>query len=115
MVSYEIHDGLAQQLAAAMMQFEMFSRAAGQQATAGWKTFESGRAVLGAALLEARRLINGLRSPLLDELGVAAAIKDLISQNRRHDEPEIDFVQHLDRERLAPRWKMPSFESFRRA
>jgi signal transduction histidine kinase len=51
---------------------------------------------------EARRLINGLRSPVLDELGVVAAVEDLISQNSNQDKPKIDFVHHLDRERLAP-------------
>jgi len=102
MVSYEIHDGLAQQLAAAMMQFEMFSRATGHHAKAVWKTFESGLAMLNASMREARRLINGLRSPILDELGVVAAIEDLISQNSQQEKPEIEFVQHLDRERLAP-------------
>ncbi len=39
MVSYEIHDGLIQQLAAAMMQFEMFSRVTGPEAKEVWKTF----------------------------------------------------------------------------
>ena len=102
MVSYEIHDGLAQQLAAAIMQFEMFSRVTGRQATGVWKTFESGRAMLSESMREARRLINGLRSPILDELGVVAAIEDLISQNSNQEKPEIYFVHHFDRERLTP-------------
>ena len=58
--------------------------------------------MLNECMREARRLINGLRSPILDELGVVAAIEDLISQNSNQDKPEIDFVHHLDRERLAP-------------
>ncbi len=102
MVSYEIHDGLIQQLAAAMMQFEMFSRVTGPEAKEVWKTFESGLEMLSECLQEARRLINGLRSPVLDELGVVAAIEDLIAQNSNQDKPEIKFVHHLDRERLAP-------------
>ena len=51
---------------------------------------------------EARQLINGLRSPVLDELGVVAAIEDSISQNTNQDEPKIDFVHHLGPRRLAP-------------
>ena len=102
MVSYEIHDGLVQQLAAAMMQFEMFNRLAGHEAKVDWKTFESGMAMLSESMREARRLINGLRSPILDELGVVAAIEDLISQGCAQEKPEIDFVHHLERERLAP-------------
>ena len=102
MVSYEIHDGLAQQLAAAIMQFETFSRVTGHQATGVWETFESGRAMLSESMREARRLINGLRSPILDELGVVAAIEDLIFQNSTQEKPEIYFVHHFDRERLTP-------------
>jgi signal transduction histidine kinase len=101
MVSYEIHDGLAQQLAAAMMQFEMFSRVTGHKAKEVWKMFENGVQMLSESMREARRLINGLRSPILDELGVVAAIEDLISQSSDQEKPEIDFVHHLDCERLA--------------
>jgi signal transduction histidine kinase len=102
MVSYEIHDGLVQQLAAAIMQFEVFSRVAEQKAKEVWKTFESGVGMLNECMREARRLINGLRSPILDELGLVAAVEDLISQGSSQDKPEIDFVHHLDCERLAP-------------
>ena len=102
MVSYEIHDGFLQLLAAAMMQFKMFSRVTGPEVKQVWKTFESGMKMLNESMLEARRLINGLRSPVLDELGVVAAIEDLISQGSNQNEPAIGFVHHLDRERLAP-------------
>jgi len=102
MVSYEIHDGLVQQLAAAIMQLEMFGRLAGRSDNEVWQTFETGLQRLNECMREARQLINGLRSPVMDELGVVAAIEDLISQNSNHNKPKIDFVHHLDRERLAP-------------
>jgi signal transduction histidine kinase len=102
MVSYEIHDGLVQQLAAAIMQFEVFSRVAEQKAKEVWKTFASGVGMLNECMREARRLINGLRSPILDELGLVAAVEDLTSQDSAQDKPQIDFVHHLDFERLAP-------------
>lgn len=102
MVSYEIHDGLVQQLAAAIMQLEMFSRFTGRSDDEVWRTFETGQQRLNECMREARRLINGLRSPILDEFGVVAAIEDLISQNNNQDKPEIAFVHHFDRERLEP-------------
>jgi len=102
MVSYELHDGLVQELAAAIMQLEMFGRLAGRPDNEVWKNFETGLQRLNECMREARQLINGLRSPILDELGVVAAIDDLISQNSIRGQPEIDFVHHLDRERLAP-------------
>ena len=102
MVSYEIHDGLVQQLAAAIMQFEVFGQVAEQKAKEVWKTFEGGVGTLNECMREARRLINGLRPPILDELGLAAAVEDLVSQDSSQDKPEIDFVHHLDCERLEP-------------
>jgi two-component system sensor histidine kinase DegS len=51
---------------------------------------------------EARRLINGLRSPILDELALVAAVEDLVSRGGAQDKPAIDFVHHLDCQRLAP-------------
>jgi signal transduction histidine kinase len=102
MVSYEIHDGLVQQLAAAIMQLEVFRRVSEHKAKEVWKDFETGVQMLNESMREARRLINGLRSPILDELGVVAAVEDLVSQGSAQDKPEIDFVHHLDCERLAP-------------
>lgn len=101
LISYEIHDGLVQQLAGAIMQLEMFSRVTEHKATEVWKTFESGLEMLNECMREARHLISGLRSPILDELGVVAAIEDL-AQGGGTDRPEISFVHHLDSERLEP-------------
>ena len=44
MVSYEIHDGLVQELAAAIMQLEVFSRASGTESQRGLEDFRDGAA-----------------------------------------------------------------------
>ena len=51
---------------------------------------------------EARRLINGVRPPALDELGVLEAIKHLIHEESRRKEPKIEFQNLFDFDRLAP-------------
>ncbi|MHB8861870.1 MAG: sensor histidine kinase [Pirellulaceae bacterium] len=102
MVSYEIHDGLVQQLVAAIMQLRTFRRLTVRSDNEVWKVFETGLQMLNECMREARQLINGLRSPVLDEFGVMAAIEDLISQVSDQDKPEISFVHHLDSERMAP-------------
>ena len=102
MVAYEIHDGFAQELAAAIMQFEMLGRFMGRSDDEVRQNFEVGMQGLRDCMREARQLIRGLRSPVLDELGLAAAIDDLISRNSSQDKAKIEFVHHLDRERLAP-------------
>jgi len=102
MVSYEIHDGLVQQLVAAIMQLRTFRRLTARSDDEIWRTFETGLQMLNECMREARQLINGLRSPVLDEFGVVAAVEDLISQDSNQNKPEISFVHHLNRERLAP-------------
>jgi two-component system sensor histidine kinase DegS len=48
---------------------------------------------------EARRLINGVRPPILDESGVVAAIAHLVHEPRGRKAPEIEFHSkvHFDR------------------
>jgi PAS domain S-box-containing protein len=65
LVSYEIHDGLAQYLAGAMMQLEACEHGLGGSAKN--RELGEGLRLLRAAADEARRLIGGLRPPALDE------------------------------------------------
>jgi signal transduction histidine kinase len=102
MVAYEIHDGFVQQLAAGIMHFAAFSELQGRGGDETWKSFETGLQRLNDCMREARQLIGGLRSPILDEFGVVAAVEDLISQGGAQGKAEIDFVRHLDGGRLAP-------------
>ena len=79
-VSYEIHDGLAQYLASASMLLEACGHAidSGAGGTPSVRRdLAEARRVVGAAIDEARRLINGLRPPMLDELGIIAAVESL--------------------------------------
>jgi PAS domain S-box-containing protein len=99
LVSYEIHDGLAQYLAGAIMHLEAAEHAA--IGSAEGHDLAEGLRLLRAATDEARRLIGGLRPPALDELGIIEAIETLVS-DARIDVPRIDFIHHLPRRRLPP-------------
>lgn len=84
-VSYEIHDGLAQYLTSASMLLE----ACGHAIESGDRAEESlqhdlaeARRVVRLAIDESRRLINGLRPPMLDELGIVAAVESLVDEAR---------------------------------
>ena len=84
-VSYEIHDGLAQYLASASMHLEAFGHAldSGNGMTpAVRQDLAEARRVVRMAIDEARRLINGLRPPMLDELGIVAAVESLVDEVR---------------------------------
>ena len=97
LVSYEIHDGLAQYLAGALMHLEACQNA--QRDRPASQELEEGIRLLRAATEESRRLIGGLRPPALDELGIIDAIESLVA-DARVEIPNISFTHTLPGERL---------------
>ena len=103
LIAYEIHDGLTQHLTAAVMQFQTFSRLQSRKPLEAAKVFDTGMQMLGHSLSEARRLISGVRPPLLDEVGVLAAVESLIYETAsRETEIRIEFHHKVEFARLAP-------------
>jgi PAS domain S-box-containing protein len=96
LVSYEIHDGLAQYLAGAIMHLEAHLHA--QQGHEPRELVEGVR-LLRAAADESRRLISGLRPPALDELGIVEAIESLVA-DARTEIPTVEFTHALPGDRL---------------
>lgn len=73
----ELHDGTIQYLVGALMHLQ--SPAVQSDGRSGLEKVES---YLIRAASESRRLIAGVRSSLLDDMGVVAAIEDLVAQSR---------------------------------
>ena len=101
LVSYEIHDGLAQQLAGAQMRLQAFSQPRNQMPEAARKAFDGGLQLLAEAMNETRRLISGLRPPILDESGVVTAVDYLVQELNGREELEIEFHHDVQFDRLA--------------
>jgi PAS domain S-box-containing protein len=97
LVSYEIHDGLAQYLTGAIMQLQTYQH---QRSGADQPELVEGLRLLQAAAEEARRLIGGLRPPALDELGIEDAVQALIA-DARIEIPHVVFTSTIGTERLA--------------
>ena len=102
LLAYELHDGLAQQLAGAMFSFQAFDQARREDPQEAQKNLDRAMQLLADSVAEARRLISGLRPPILDESGVTAAIDYLVRGWRQDGGPQIDFVQDVQFDRLAP-------------
>ena len=100
--AYDIHDGLAQQLAGALCYFEAFRERTVDTSSAATKAFETGLKLLHDALQETRTLINGLRPVLLDELGLAAAIGHLVQESEERGALTIDYYQQVRCKSLPP-------------
>ena len=101
-MAYEIHDGFAQQLTGALFLLQGFRQQQTKDPQAAQKTFEMGLSSLSDAIDETRRLINGLRPPILDEAGIVAAIDYLICEATEQYGLEVEFVRDLRVSRLAP-------------
>jgi len=105
LVSYEIHDGLAQYQAGAIMQME--SCLHGLQAFQDPRlecfitSCTEGLRLIRAAAAEARRLINGLRPPMLDELGIEEAVESLVDR-MRGVVPSIEYLHPAPLRRMDP-------------
>ena len=101
-ISYDIHDDLAQPLTAAIMQFQSYDSLKERHPRGAKTAYDAGMQMLQRAHFEARRLISGVRPPILDESGIAAAITHLVYEQSAEDGPKIEFRSNVQAERLAP-------------
>lgn len=102
LIAYEIHDGLAQHLAGAIMQFDAFDHLKDTKPKRAADAFHAGMTILRQGHSEARRLISGVRPPILDEAGVVAAVSHLVNEERRNKGPKIEYASEVEFERLTP-------------
>lgn len=104
-VSYEIHDGLAQYLAGALMHLEACQHACPPAAA---REFDESLRLLQAAAEESRRLIGGLRPPALDELGLVEAVESLVEE-ARSEIGDVSFTHTMPGDRLPPQLETSIF------
>jgi signal transduction histidine kinase len=102
LIAYEIHDELAQQLAGAIMQFQTFAHLKETKPQLAAKAYDAGMTMLQQGHFEARRLISGVRPPILDEEGIAAAITHLLHEQQLHNRPNIEYRSKVNFDRLVP-------------
>lgn len=100
-IAYDIHDGLAQQLAAAIMQFQTYDGLARHDPAHAKTAYDAGVQMMRRAHAEARRLISGVRPPILDESGIAAAIAHLVYEHSVPTGPRVEFHSGLRIGRLV--------------
>ncbi len=102
LTAYEIHDGFTQHVAGAKMQLEVASQLKDKDPKAAAKAYKRGLELLSWSMGEARRLISGLRPPILDEAGVIAAIEHLVHDPSIQEGVECGFVFDARFGRLEP-------------
>ena len=101
LIAYEIHDGLVQDATAAQMQLQTLL--ASDQLSSGFvrDQVQLAAELISKAVSEARRLIGGLSPPILDELGLVAAIEYRVAGGPV-DGPAVKFTADVRFDRLEP-------------
>ena len=102
LIAYEIHDGLAQHLAGAIMQFQAFEALKDIKPKQAANAYQAGLTMLQQGHYESRRLIAGVRPPILDEEGIVAAIGHLVNEQTRLKAGNIEYRSKVKFDRLVP-------------
>ena len=101
LVAYEIHDGLAQDLAAAIMHLQTYQLEK-QNGKETDRFLDEGIEALVKGMKETRGLISALRSPAFKEMGFVAVIEELLFQaSNDTDDLEMELVHSGDFNRLT--------------
>ncbi|HVX13805.1 MAG TPA: PAS domain-containing protein [Pirellulales bacterium] len=101
LMAYEIHDGLVQYMSASLMHLDCV--ATDQQMSAkAQAALELARHLVHRSVIEGRRVMSGLRPPILDEEGIVLAISYLVAEHSSHGELQIDYHHRVSFDRLDP-------------
>lgn len=99
-VAYEIHDGLAQVAASAHQHLQTFADYHAPESKTGREALGRSVELVQRTVREARRLIAGLRPTVLDDFGLATAIR-LEVEAIRGEGWQISYEEDLGDQRLA--------------
>lgn len=81
-ISFELHDGLTQYVMSSFAFFDSTAASLNAEHIRVPTEMQKGLKYLQSAVVEARRMVNGLRSLALDELGLVGALEQLLVEER---------------------------------
>jgi signal transduction histidine kinase len=81
-ISFELHDGLTQYVMSSFAFFDSYAASLALSDARLPTDLQKGLKYLQDAVIEARRMVNGLRSLALDELGLVGALEQLLGEER---------------------------------
>lgn len=101
LIGFEIHDGLVQDLAGAMMFLEAARKDATYACPEGLQNVERGMQLVRDAIGEARRLIAALDTPLPQVTSLIPALRSLVARLKTDHRLQVDFVEPLVEPQLS--------------
>lgn len=102
LMAYEIHDGLVQDITAGLWHLEGLDESVRKWNEREQLTFDLARSLLRRSIGEARRVLSGLRPPILDEEGIIMAIQYLVAEQAHPGQLDIQFHHDVHFDRLDP-------------
>ncbi|MFJ3468462.1 cache domain-containing protein [Pseudomonas sp. NPDC090201] len=100
-LSRELHDGISQVLVSIKFQFELAGLQLEGNDQRGLDTLRQGTERLGEAIGEIRTISHDLRPSLLDTLGLAAAVTQLVAEFEQQTGLAIHYTHNLGQLKLA--------------
>ena len=108
-VAYDIHDGLLQYLVATRLLLRNYADLLAQSPDAAKDVLKEGMAQLATAINEGRRIIEGMRPTLLDDLGLEAAIREMAQGLARRANWQFSLEMDLHDADLPPTVEITAF------
>lgn len=101
-VAYDLHDGLTQYVMGAWAHLEGYRAAQNDRDDDGAREeFALALQYIHEAVVESRRLVNGLRTLALDDLGLAGAVEQMVFEEKsRAGWDDVSFTHNVDGERF---------------
>ena len=101
LVAYEIHDGVAQPIAAALMSLDSLIQNVEKLRPREMELLRSVQEMLRDAMTDSRCVMRGLRSPVLDEFGLKTALENLVQEVETRSGMEVQLSWNMETKELA--------------
>ncbi len=115
LMAHDLHDGVLQDLTASVWQLDSLRAASARFSEGERARFDQARATLRRALDEGRRLLSGLRPPILDEQGIVAALEYLAAELRLKYPLDLQLCVDVQFKRLDPLFEVTIFRIVQQA
>lgn len=102
LIACDIHDGVIQDMTAALMHLEAAGKAIQSGKPGATDQLKRVVNLLRGGINEARRLIDGVRAPDLDQVGLVGAIQILVDRIAKSKGIDVQFEHRVKPERLLP-------------
>jgi PAS domain S-box-containing protein len=102
LMAYEIHDGLVQDITAGLWHLEGLSQVMTGLSDQERATLQIATDLLRRSIGDARRVLSGLRPPILDEEGIVLAIQYLVAEQAVPGTLDIAFTHDVRFGRIDP-------------